>query len=537
MTRRMLSIWLPEMAIERWLRTRRGERLHRPDTDRPVPPAVLTETGARGILITAASTPAQKLGIGPGMRLTDARTICPALGAVPHDRAADAALLGMMADAMLRFTPWVALDGADGLMLDVTGCAHLKGGEEALADAIRVVFDHAGFTAHIGLADTQGAAWALARYGADQSSITTGDPIPALTTLPMAALRLSPETMDGLARLGLKRIGDLTGLDRSSLMRRFPPNRKDPGPVARLDQALGRRDEPLTPRAEAPDYRVHVSPMEPLIDIAGIRHHFDDLLASLMGILASNGHGAQRLSLHAFRCDGPVIRLGIGLARASREVGHITRLFVEKLGEIDPGFGVDTLMLSADVTESVTAQQQTLEPAHETASEAAEPDALERLVDRISNRLGVDSIYRLEPVASHIPDRSVRRADPVRASAHASAREPEPERPANWSESLAPIRPLTLLERPEPIAVMAEIPEGPPVTFRWRRVLHQVTCATGPERIAPEWWRDLANRNRTRDYYAIEDADGGRYWLFRDGLYHQPHARGAPEWFLHGIFA
>ena len=470
--------------------------------------------------ITAATAPACKLGISPGMRLTDARAICPVLGAVPHDRAADAALLDMMADAMLRFTPWVALDGTDGLMLDVTGCAHLAGGETALIEAVRVVFTGAGFTARTGLGDTIGVAWALARYGAAPGQEISGTGTEAaLAPLPLGALRLAPATLDKLHQLGLKTIGQLARLDRASLMRRFPPNRDDPGPVARLDQALRRRDEPLSPRAEAPDYRVRVSPLEPLIDLAGIRHHFNDLLTNLMGVLAGDRRGARRLTLHAFRCDGPVIRIPVGLARASRETDHIIRLFNEKLTEIDPGFGVDTLMLSADVTELLTQQQGTLEPAPEIAA----PDALERLVDRIANRLGPDSIYRLAPVASHIPDRAVRRAEPTRAP--------------DWSQTLAPLRPLTLLTRPEPIAVMAEIPEGPPVSFRWRRVLHKVVRATGPERLAPEWWRDLAERARSRDYYAIEDDGGGRYWLFRDGLYHEADLRGQPEWFLHGIFA
>ena len=406
MTRRMLSIWLPELPIERWLRARHGGQRTAQHPDDRTPPAVLTEAGARGILITAATAPAARLGIAQGMRLTDARAICPSLGATPHDRTGDAALLETMADAMLRFTPWVALDGRDGLMLDVTGCAHLAGGEAALAGAVRNVCTRAGFTARTGMAGTQGAAWALARYGAPDQ-IVGAEPETALASLPVAALRLAPGTVDGLGRLGLKRIRDLIPLDRASLMRRFPPGKDDPGPIARLDQALGRRDEPLSPRMEAPDYRVRNTLLEPLIDIDGIRTHFQDLLASLVGVLAGDGCGARRLTLHAFRCDGPVIRIQIGLARASREVRHITRLFEEKLDDIDPGFGVDTLMLSADETEPVAARQQNLDSERSTS-----PDTLERLVDRIANRLGPDSIHGLAPVASHIPDRAVRR-DPA----------------------------------------------------------------------------------------------------------------------------
>lgn len=576
MTRRMLSIWLPELAIERWLRSRDGVRQAAPDTDSPAPLAVLTETGARGVLITAATVPARRLGIAPGMRLTDARTICPALGAAHHDRTGDAACMEMMADAMLRFTPWVALDPTDGLMLDITGCAHLAGGEAKLANSVRAVFARAGFTARTGIAQTQGAAWALARY-AKGNQILTEDMTQSLKSLPVAALRLSPETTDGLTQLGLKQIGDLIPLDRASLMRRFPPSQNDPGPVARLDQALGRRDEPLSPRTEAPDYRVHTTPLEPLIDLAGIRHHFGDLLAGLTGILSKDGRGARRLVLHAFRSDGPVLRIHIGLARASREHWHISRLFEEKFDVLDPGFGIDTLMLTADVTEPMTALQESLESGHETTGS----NALERLVDRVANRLGPDSIHKLAPVESHLPDRAVKRMPDVTTSEQTSSnvKQLESAGSSSFKGSLTmqggkikggwegitqisedpsktpqinknnqtlrskspcaelPLRPLTLLAKPEPIAVMAEIPEGPPLTFRWRRVLHRVTRATGPERIAPEWWRDLADNTRTRDYYAIEDAGGGRYWLFRDGLYHESHARGTPEWFLHGVFA
>lgn len=454
------------------------------------------------------------------MRLTDARTVCPTLGAVPHDRAGDTQMLETMADAMLRFTPWVALDGTDALILDITGCAHLQGGEAALAETARTIFARAGFTARTGLADTIGAAWAAARFGTDPGQIIVpGGTVPALDPMPVAALRLAPDLVASLATLGLKTVIQLRTLDRASLMRRFPPSKRHPGVVARLDQAIGRRNEPLAPRAEVPDYRVHVTPLEPLIHLEGVRQQFDQVLQSLLGLLASDGRGVRRLTLFAFRCDGPTERISIGLARATRTESHITRLFTEQFDSIDPGFGIDTLLLSAEVTEPLLPAQ----PGLETDRSAATPDALDRLIDRIANRAGSDSVYCLAPVASHSPDRAVRRA-PATAS-------------ADWQQALIPLRPLTLLARPETIAVMAEIPEGPPLTFRWRRVLHRVTHATGPERLAPEWWRDLAETMRTRDYYVIEDAGGGRYWLFRDGLYHEAARRGTPEWFLHGVFA
>ncbi len=489
--------------------------LPRPARDEP--PAVLTETGARGHLITAANAAAKRLGIGPFIRLADARAICPDLGTDMHDRDADQALLSQMADGMLRFTPWVSVNGADGLMLDVTGCAHLQGGERGLMDAVAALFTQAGFAVRLGLADTLGAAWAAARFGGEPQRLIPKEKVAeALAPMPLTALRLSADTTQRLRGLGLKSIGQVAAIDRASLMRRFPADGSGPGLLLRLDQVLGLRDEPLSPREEAPEYRVRVTPLEPYIDLAGIEHAFRDLLGNLMGLLQRDGRGARHLTLRAFRANGPVITLPVGLARASRNAAHIARLFAERLQTIDPGFGIDTLMLSAETTEPITPAQPALD------GKTASDDTLEQLIDRIANRIGPDRIHTLAPVASHLPERAATRVDALES--------------AGTGIPLPP-RPLTLFARPETIEVMAEIPEGPPLSFRWRRVRHRVIRATGPERLAPEWWRDLAEAARTRDYYTVEDTGGGRYWLYRDGLYQEADLRGRPDWFLHGIFA
>lgn len=584
MVRRMLSIWLPMLAIERWQRAfgqttpsqttakptatpapdRQGRHNRREDTHgastqanfspgnftrkdftrgeiAQTPPAVLTESGAKGLIISAATPAARRLGIGPGMRLADARAIFPGLETAVHDRTGDQALLRQMADGMLRFTPWVAENGVDGLMLDVTGCAHLQGGEADLMQAIRALFQRAGFSVRLGLADTLGAAWAAARYGGEPDRlIAPGQTPQALAPMPLAALRLTPETLAKLRALGLKSVGQVMGLDRASLHRRFPATGSGPGLLSRLDQVLGRVDEPLSPRQEAPEYRVRQSPLEPLIDRAGIEAVFHELLQSLTGMLAGDGRGARHLTLSAFRADGPVIALPVGLARASRDARHITRLFAERLDGIDPGFGIDTLMLSVETTEPIAARQQALEGGGAQAA----ADALDQLVDRIANRIGPDNLTGLAPKASHLPERAASRQAPtttVSATDGQSTTLLRTRTTTGDSTDTAPYsptgpRPLTLFARPEPVEVMAEIPEGPPLSFRWRRVRHRVLRATGPERLAPEWWRDLAETTRTRDYYLIEDDKGGRYWLYRDGLYQEAAERGQPIWFLHGIF-
>lgn len=530
MTRRILSVWLPDLAIERWHKTGaprpETQAQHRPAGCVMDAPYALIETGARGVTLSAVNSAGRALGLSPGMRLTDARTIHPGLATAHHDHPADTCALGHLADAMLRFSPWIATDGADGLLLDVTGCAHLHGSENALCDVVRTSLSGAGYTARLGLSETVGAAWAAARFGTQPACIIPpGDVIETLGPLPLAALRLDGEILHDLRLLGLTDITQAMALDRGSLARRFPKGRHAQSLLMRLDQALGRLDEPLNPHSPAPDYRVHVSPVEPLIDLGGIEQAFGRLLTRLVAILKDDNRAVRRLSLHAFRGDGHVMRTTIGLARASADHAHITRLFRERFDRIDPGFGIDTVLLTADVTERLTPAQPKLDPG--TLEDTA-PEALERFVDKVANRLGQQAIYRLAPVESHRPERALRRASPLERNL--------------WSDAnpITKPRPLTLFERPEPVAAIAEIPEGPPLGFRWRRVLRQTARVAGPERIAAEWWRELGQTHRTsrtRDYYVVEDTEGRRYWLFRDGLYDEPSPNGAPEWFIHGLFA
>jgi protein ImuB len=525
MTRRILSIWLLDLAIERWIKRAapQGEVRQGCVMDKPY---ALIEVGARGVTLSAVNAAARALGLTIGMRLTDARAIHPGLATAHQDHAANARALNGLADVMLRFSPWTATDGADGLLLDVTGCTHLQGGEAELCETVHKALTRAGYTARLGLAETIGAASAAARFNPQSPCIIPpGQVSEALACLPLAALRIEADTLHNLRLLGLTKIAQLCSIDRGSLTRRFPKSSHTQSVLMRLDQALGHLDEPLNPRMPAPEYRVHVSPVEPLIDLGGIEDAFTRLLIRLLALLKTDNRAARRLTLYAFRGDGHVVRTTVGLARASIDQPHIARLFREKFDRIDPGFGIDTVLLSSDVTEQITSAQPRLDPGQ---TEDTAPHALERFVDKVANRLGQQAIYRLAPVESHRPERALRRAPPLARDLWEGA------------EPITKPRPLTLFERPEPVAAIAEIPEGPPLSFRWRRVLRQTARVAGPERLATEWWRELdeaTRASRTRDYYVVEDTEGRRYWLFRDGLYDAPHPKGIPEWFVHGLFA
>lgn len=380
----------------------------------------------------------------------------------------------------------------------------------------------AGYEVRLGLADTIGAAWGAARFLAKaRALIQPGETRAALANAPVAALRLEEKTETALRGLGLRRIGELLALPREALARRFraagPGHCAGEALLARLDQLSGARDEPLTPRHAAPDRRVRIAPTEPLIDPEGITRAFDGLLDDLLTSLGKDDLGALHLALTAYRGDGWVIRKQAAFARPNRDPDHIRRLFSDRIPEIDPGHGIDMLSLSAERTGPLKPVQRKLEDGGDAAC-----DDLAKLVDRLGNRLGAQAVSRLQPVESHRPERAERRAAAVERSAWPMAPDEVRRRPA------------MILERPETVDVVAEIPEGPPLSFRWRRVLHRVARARGPERICPEWWRGQGDR--TRDYYEVEDAQGRRFWLFRDGQYDDPMDLGAPVWRMHGIF-
>ncbi len=480
----------------------------------------------------------RRFGLRRGQSHADARAIAPGLVSASAQPREEARALAALALWFERFSPLVAIDagvpGAEGLLLDITGAAHLFGGEAALLGEILRRLKAAGVPATAAIADTPGAAWALARHGGRDIAIAPpGGARAAIADLPVEALRLGEGAARLLARFGLLRIGDLYGLPRAGLARRFRGgldrtaergDRDGLNLVRRLDQALGAEPEPLIPVRPAPDYRVWQAFAEPLIEVQGVGFALPPLAEALCAQLERDGQGARAVALDAFRTDGRVVRLSAGLSAASRHPAHLLRLLKEKgLEQLDLGFGADALMLTAVTAEPLAGRQGEL--AGDDRLAAAE-EALAGLIDRLQAKLGEGAVRRPQPAQSHIPERSERW---IRAGPHPPPSDaPGPARP----------RPLLMFDPPEPVEAIAELPDSAPSRFTWRRAAHRVMRAEGPERLGPEWWRPAPPSGapwRTRDYYAVEDEAGLRFWLFRDGLYERDADR--PRWWMQGVFA
>ena len=489
----------------------------------------------RGVVLHAVNQAAWDFGLRRGQSHADARAIAPDLASATAEPDEEARALGALALWFERFSPLTATDtllpGQEGLLLDMTGGAHLFGGEEALLAEIVRRLEVAGIPAQAAMADTPGAAWALARWSHRPTSLASpGGTREALADLPLEALRLEEGTVRLLARFGLQRIGDLYGLPRAGLARRF---RSEDGLtlVRRLDQALGVEAEPLKPQRPPADYRAWQVFAEPLTEAEGVAYALPALAQALCAQLEQDGQGVRILALDAFRTDGRVVRLTAGLSAPSRTAAHLLRLIKEKgVEHLDLGFGADALMLTALTAEPLAGRQGELQG---DVRLAGTQEALAGLIDRLQARLGEGAVRRLQPVESHLPERSERW---VPAG---------PRAPASGAAAPARPRPLLMFDPPERVEAIAELPDSAPSRFTWRRAAHRVAKAQGPERLSPEWWRpsDPHGPCRTRDYYALEDHDGRRFWLFRDGLYDR--IEGAvdegedaplPQWWIQGVW-
>lgn len=479
--------------------------------------------GTHGLAIEAVNAAAMAAGVKPGARFADARAICPELVAEPHDPQGDAALIERLTVWSRRWGPWTALDGADGLLIDTSGAAHLFGGEEeTIAQMLRSI-SQIGYSAGAAMAPTAAAAWALARYAGPGVYLT--DLPRALAPLPVAALRLDVATVLLLKRLGLKTIGDLLAVPREGLVRRFR-NRRDPtaNPLIRLDQALGGAREAIPALETEPPQRAAARVAEPILHVSILLPVLDSLSQRLSGSLRKRHRGARRLGFEAFRIDGHVARLEAELARPTRDPAHMVKLFAERLEGLDAGFGFDAFALTALWHESLDAAQPDL------SGEVADDALLASMIDRLVVRLGRRNVRVPQPRASHMPERSVLWASAVDVAAPTGKAGHHHQLPLPFHQ-----RPLRLLDNPEPISVLYITPEGVPRRFTWRRAQHEVVKVEGPERIAPEWWREKSTA-RLRDYYRVEDADGARYWIYRGGLIGDGRG-GVPDWYLHGLFA
>ncbi len=470
------------------------------------------EAGVRRL--TAVNAGAAALGLFAGQKATDAAALAPELIAAEAEPAADLAALAALADWCARFSPAVAMDPPDGLCLDITGVAHLWGGEAALVGDLIARLAKNGLRARAAVAASPGAAWALARFEAREGPAPPGDDAARLAPLPVTALRLAPASAAQLMRLGVTTIGRLMALPRVSVTRRFGPE-----VVLRLDQALGRAGEARAFRRPPTPWFARLAFAEPISAPEDLARVTADSLALLCAQLEAAGQGARRFELTFHRLDGQAQSLAIGLALPGRDPARAARLFLPGLDKIDPGFGVEVVTLAAQEVEAVSPRPQSLL----SQGGPGEAEDVAPLIDRLANRLGPGAVWRAEAFPSHAPERAVARRPPL-----------SPRRGEGWNAEKP--RPLRLFRRPEAIEVMAPVPDDPPIFFRWRGAPHRVRRAEGPERVAPEWWRrpfDEFDPSRARDYYRVEDEAGMRFWVFRAGL----HKPGAPaRWWLHGLF-
>ncbi|MDX8453695.1 DNA polymerase Y family protein [Mesorhizobium sp. VK9D] len=485
--------------------------------------------------IAALDERAEALKLKRGMGIADARAMHPSIDVVEADAEADRRLLEGLADWCDRYTPLVAIDAEDGLFLDVTGCTHLFGGERAMQDEILTRFFQQGFDVRAGLASTPGAAWAAAHFHGDRI-VAGGEEEALLAPLPLSALRIAPETRASLESVGLRTAGAVMAAPRAPLARRFGATL-----LLRLDQALGRLDEAVSPRLPVAPLSVERHLAEPVMHTDDIERLVSRLAIALKTDLERRGEGARTLALLLFRVDGAVSRIAVGTSRPMREPRLIQKLFHERLTaleqNIDAGFGFDLVRLSVLSVAAFDLAQGAL------TGEADDDDAdIALFADRVRARLGEAAVLKPVVVESHLPERAVAIvpfAEAPQRRAPATGRAAAP-RTAPPMTIYPPERPVRLFRSPEPIEVPAtEIPEGPPMNFRWRRALYRVTRAEGPERIAAEWWRQLPGEDEapTRDYYRIEDSEGRRYWLYRQGLYSTAPQAATPRWFMHGMFA
>jgi protein ImuB len=519
---RIVSVWLPRWPIFRALAAQAKHPSGKPvDPDRPF---VLTVVAAGGPRIAALNAAAETAGLAAGDLLADARAKAEFLQVRDADSVADDAALRRLALWATRYTPtaspWNEDNGADGFFLDITGAAHLFGGEEKLlADLAARLRKNFGLPARLAVADTPGAAWALSRFHKTPSFVlSSGQEATALAPLPIAALRLASDTRATLRRLGFKTVGSLLDKPRAPFAARFPTEL-----LRRVDQALGRIDEPLVPVVAPPVYHSLRYLIEPIFTHDAIIAHANRLMATLVHVLTRDDVGARVLRLCLYNVDGAVEAIDIGLTLPTRDVAHVARLIALKLEALaatcDAGFGFEAIGLAVTCAEPMPARQTELTSASEDGDRT---ERCANLIDALRQRLGPNSVRRFEPVASHLPER-------------AEVLPPLDGEVTAWPEPEQKPRPLLLLPHAEPAEdVTALVPDGPPRRFSWRGVTYDVTGAQGPERIGAEWWR-YREPKPTRDYYLVEDSTGHRFWLFREGLYGRETT--AARWFVHGLFA
>ncbi|MBB5394794.1 DNA polymerase Y family protein [Mucilaginibacter sp. AK015] len=493
------------MAI--WFRHLMTDGMARRRPDLKELPFVIASPQKNRIIITAASQNAEREGVFTGMAVADARAATADLVVMDELPGQTAKLLHLLGLGCIRYTPIVSLDFPNGLLLDISGCTYLWGGERNYLKEIVLKLRENGFDARAAIADTIGAAWAVARFAKINPIVPCREQANAIANLPPAALRLEPEVLDRLQKLGFRTIAPLLQLQNSVLRRRFGQ-----GLLNRMGQALGHVEEFLKPLQPPVPYTERLPCLDPICTAQGIEIAVERLLEALCTRLKAEGKGVRKAILKCYRIDGKKVQAAISTTRGSHSISHLKKLFQLQISKIEPALGIELFILEATRTEDMEALQEQLW----AEAKGLEDIALAELLDRIAGKVGADVIQRFLPSENHWPERSVKLAKCLT------------EQPQNhWPELPRPIR---LLHTPEPIEVMALVPDHPPKVFTYKNKRHIIAKADGPERIGREWWHD---QGLHRDYYSIEDSEGNRYWVFRSGHYDGSDAR----WYLHGYFA
>jgi len=517
--RRVVSLFLPHWSTDR-LR-RKSAKLQPELRDTEASQSLATAIPDHGRRIVAAvDRAAHALGVRSGMTVTKARSFAPGLRVVDAEPEADFEGLRRLALwAGQRYAPIVAPDPPDGLWLDITGCAALFGTERALVKDLHRRIAGFGLSVQIAVSDTPGCAHAVARHvpAGRPVTIEPGDHRKAICLLPVSALRIAPGDVEGLRKLGFERIEQLIGAPRGPLAKRFGRELH-----RRLDQALGNIPEPIDPIFPEHLPRSRRGFLEPIATPEALVRVIGDLVDDVVSQLIQIGKGARRLDCYFHRVDGRVQAIRIGTAAPSRDAKHLAKLLSARIETIEPGLGIEAMSLTTPLVEAMAAKQgETL------GSLRNEGPDLASLVDALTNRFGEHSLHRTLPATSVMPERSVALAPPIGVPGDSV-----------WHDDLP--RPSRMLARPEPIDVVALLPDDAPRLFVWRGRRYRVTQGDGPERLHGEWWREAGVEGdlpySVRDYYQVETESGGRYWLFRLG--DGEHAStGTMRWFVHGAFA
>jgi protein ImuB len=525
--RRYLALWFPFLPADRLRRQDPSRFARSPDTPpdprdpaAPDAPFVFIAKIKGAQKIVAVDARAQALGLCPGLTLADARARHPDLVVFDQDHAADQHWLERLARRCTDYSPLVMLVPPDGITIDIAGSDHLFGGEAALAETVEARFADLSMTLRHAVAATAEGAQALARF----ASLPVTDEKAALRALPVVALGLDPQATLALQRAGLKRVGDVSARSAASLAARFGAE----APLA-LRRLMGDVRSPILPLAHKAPLLFERRFAEPIAHQAAVAEAVLTLMQDAARALEERAQGGRRFHLSLFRSDGAVHRLVIETGAPTRDPALVLRLFDERIGALadplDPGFGYDSITLAVPATEPLAPTQGEWGKAADQGAEMAE------LIARLSTRLGPGRVRQLAPQDSHVPEQAQLAFPAIEGNV-----------PTRWSSPAAgepPMRPLFLFNPPQPVEVIAEVPDGPPHRFRWRRKVHEVRLFEGPERIASEWWRRKSGERPgqgglTRDYYRIEDVRGRRYWIFRHGLYDE---KPDPRWYLHGLFA